>query len=183
MPPCPETIYSGLCGRGDACNYDSGLAAAGVALADANRAGSQRVLQLHLSRKSGWMRHAQGGASLAGLEATSSGRDGVVRYTQAVWWEGSHDRRDRAAATIVRNGQRERLGKAAGREDGPGKLLELHAGTSGRRAKPSDRARAWRKTSDASVTRGGQTVLGADALRHGTEDAAHHQRSIGAWLA
>ncbi len=33
------------------------------------------------------------------------------------------------------------------------------------------------------ATRGGQTVLGADALRHGAEDAADDQKSVGAWLA
>ena len=130
--------------------------------------------------KFGRMRNAQGGTSRAGMEAASGGRDRLVRYAQAIWRAGPHDRCGGAATALVRDGQRERLGKAASGKTGSGRFLELHAGTFGRPAKPPDCAPAWRNAAVAGVARGRQTVLGADALHHGAEDAAHNQRLVAA---
>src|SRR5271157_2155295 len=116
------------------------------------------------------------------MEAASTRRDRMVRHAQAVWRTTPHDRCGRATTALVRNGQRERLGKAASGKTGARRFLELHVGTLGRPAKPPDCAHPWGNVVVAVVPRSGPAVLGAHALHHGTEDAAHHPESFAAQL-
>ncbi len=53
-------------GGGNACDCNSGIPAASVALANANWTGSRRLLQLHVSRKYSRMRNIQSRAPCAG---------------------------------------------------------------------------------------------------------------------
>src|ERR1035441_10494558 len=89
-----------------------------------------------------------------------------------------HDCRSRSAPAVLCDGRSGRLGKPASWEAGSDSFLELHLGTSRKWGKPSDRASAWWNAAYPHVACRRKIVLGADALRHGAEDAPHHPRSV-----
>ena len=106
----------------------------------------------------------------------------MVRNAQALCRAGPYDCRSCTAPAVLCDGQSQRLGKSARRETGSGGVLELHAGTLGRWAQPSDCACSRQNAAYPRVTRRGQTVLGANAFRDGAEDAPHYPRPVGARL-